>query len=124
SACRLLDGAMTSCACARSFCFSFTPATELYSLSLHDALPILSVRSLRATGRLHHARRRPLAVLQHGQEVAVDRRGRCVPLERDRSEEHTSELQSPCNLVCRLLLEKKKQHQTQPLLPRLHRAPL
>src|SRR5256885_7042970 len=37
------------------------------------------------------------------------RRGR--PREAPRSEEHTSELQSPCNLVCRLLLEKKKQHQ-------------
>src|SRR2546426_3543344 len=37
---------------------------------------------------------------------------------RERSEEHTSELQSPCNLVCRLLLEKKKQH-THPISPRL-----
>src|SRR5256885_12900452 len=48
----------------------------------------------------------------------ADRRHRAVPLDTDgqgghpaagRSEEHTSELQSPCNLVCRLLLEKKKQ---------------
>src|SRR5256885_10915701 len=39
-------------------------------------------------------------------------RGRAV---QDRSEEHTSELQSPCNLVCRLLLEKKKKHYTDPL---------
>src|SRR5256885_6178957 len=40
--------------------------------------------------------------------VPVAARGRRI--ERDRSEEHTSELQSPCNLVCRLLLEKKKKH--------------
>src|SRR5256885_12707768 len=37
-----------------------------------------------------------------------------VSLRLDRSEEHTSELQSPCNLVCRLLLEKKKQRHLQP----------
>src|SRR5256885_10608724 len=40
-----------------------------------------------------------------------------------RSEEHTSELQSPCNLVCRLLLEKKKQHQLIVLLPALEVCP-
>src|SRR2546426_5220659 len=40
-----------------------------------------------------------------------DRRGRRGPAD-DRSEEHTSELQSPCNLVCRLLLEKKKKYKT------------
>src|SRR5256885_11169077 len=38
--------------------------------------------------------------------------GRCAFRERQRSEEHTSELQSPCNLVCRLLLEKKKKNET------------
>src|SRR5256885_13074551 len=38
--------------------------------------------------------------------------GTIVKVDRDRSEEHTSELQSPCNLVCRLLLEKKKKHKT------------
>src|SRR5205807_5422551 len=40
----------------------------------------------------------------------VTRRFRKVPLRKRRSEEHTSELQSPCNLVCRLLLEKKKKN--------------
>src|SRR5256885_8877008 len=40
---------------------------------------------------------------------------RCVTAPRDRSEEHTSELQSPCNLVCRLLLEKKKSKAGQPM---------
>src|SRR5256885_11839089 len=49
----------------------------------------------------------------------------CVPRrpsESFRSEEHTSELQSPCNLVCRLLLEKKKAHPPLPLPPRPHRS--
>src|SRR5256885_7920547 len=41
---------------------------------------------------------------------------------RDRSEEHTSELQSPCNLVCRLLLEKKKKHAIPPLLCYSHHS--
>src|SRR5256885_4498275 len=75
------------------FFFNDTATTEIYTLSLHDALPISHPR-----GRLHQPR------------GAVRRRGsvgRCV-----RSEEHTSELQSPCNLVCRLLLEKKKDQRT------------
>src|SRR2546426_1203520 len=71
------------------FFFNDTATTEIYTLSLHDALPIYAgrrhARTLRGTQGLVHA------------------------AERDRrSEEHTSELQSPCNLVCRLLLEKKK----------------
>src|SRR5256885_7690523 len=67
------------------FFFNDTATTEIYTLSLHDALPISGWR-----------------------------RGTCRPPVRGRhasslrSEEHTSELQSPCNLVCRLLLEKKK----------------
>src|ERR1039457_7720487 len=71
----------------RSFFFFFndTATTEIYTLSLHDALPICSPRwSDRPPAPGSPSRRRP------------------------RSEEHTSELQSPCNLVCRLLLEKKK----------------
>src|SRR5256885_10334576 len=49
-------------------------------------------------------------VLHHvvGQQLAGRARGHQLALEQQRSEEHTSELQSPCNLVCRLLLEKKK----------------
>src|SRR4029077_19598120 len=79
---------------SRSICFLFlndTATTEIYTLSLHDALPISAIlppprtRSTRPTGS---------------------------PSRRDsgssRSEEHTSELQSHLNLVCRLLLEKKK----------------
>src|SRR5574342_1430877 len=67
------------------FFFNDTATTEIYTLSLHDALPIYRARE-----------REPLHLL---------------PLDparpAERSEEHTSELQSPPDLVCRLLLEKK-----------------
>src|SRR5256885_13727498 len=89
------------------FFFNDTATTEIYTLSLHDALPIWHLRRPRCRraldGRHRHHRRRTsrvepeLPVLPHLQH----RHAR-------RSEEHTSELQSPCNLVCRLLLEKKK----------------
>src|SRR6516162_6085857 len=72
--------------CLFFFFFNDTATTEIYTLSLHDALPIADHHQL--LGILHR---------QHLQQQAVDQR----------SEEHTSELQSPCNLVCRLLLEKK-----------------
>src|SRR5256885_9650168 len=71
------------------FFFNDTATTEIYPLSLPDALPIY--RELR---RLQHVAR------------LDERTAQLVPGQR--SEEHTSELQSPCNLVCRLLLEKKK----------------
>src|SRR2546427_6128885 len=48
---------------------------------------------------------------------------RCLPTHRERSEEHTSELQSQSNLVCRLLLEKKKTTQNQPRRQRAHNSP-
>src|SRR2546427_11736477 len=70
------------------FFFNDTATTEIYTLSLHDALPIC----------LHE--NADLAAV----EVAVPEQFRI----RHRSEEHTSELQSQSNLVCRLLLEKKK----------------
>src|SRR5256885_17174492 len=73
------------------FFFNDTATTEIYTLSLHDALPI-STSSCRAT-------------TSSGSISATPVRSRAA---RARSEEHTSELQSPCNLVCRLLLEKKK----------------
>src|SRR5574343_1997769 len=81
------------------FFFNDTATTEIYTLSLHDALPISHVESRPAPGRTCPGR------------PALSR-----------SEEHTSELQSHHDLVCRLLLEKKKKHQkrlsrckTQPL---------
>src|SRR5438067_13546082 len=75
------------------FFFNDTATTEIYTLSLHDALPIS--RSVRARG----ARTRAGAAA--GGDQPRDQR-------RARSEEHTSELQSRFDLVCRLLLEKKK----------------
>src|SRR2546426_5405356 len=84
------------------FFFNDTATTEIYTLSLHDALPI--------SGRDRVVRRatvrQPARGGARGRGGAGPYRG-CAPL-RHRSEEHTSELQSPCNLVCRLLLEKKK----------------
>src|SRR5438477_8811161 len=71
------------------FFFNDTATTEIYTLSLHDALPIS--HSSRCAARLH-----PRRVRQR--------------LRTPRSEEHTSELQSHVNLVCRLLLEKKKKN--------------
>src|SRR2546426_3189123 len=93
----------------RSFFFNDTAPTEIYTLSLHDALPISQREQQERQGREHpqgsDAERHP--------EPAAQRRLHAPqPQQRGRSEEHTSELQSPCNLVCRLLLEKKKKTQT------------
>src|SRR5436853_6539600 len=100
------------------FCFFFndTATPEIYTLSLHDALPIWHVG--RAALR-HPAADLPLGVLDRDSPLALldeddrddhadadDRQEQL--LERARSEEHTSELQSLRHLVCRLLLEKKK----------------
>src|SRR2546430_9015402 len=82
------------------FFFNDTATTEIYTLSLHDALPI-SARSRRGS--------RPPRVPEGratGGSRGRSREGRGGP--PSRSEEHTSELQSQSNLVCRLLLEKKK----------------
>src|SRR5215216_7446491 len=70
------------------FFFNDTATTEIYTLSLHDALPISSACATNVT---------PSPRPPHWSRPW-------------RSEEHTSELQSPDHLVCRLLLEKKKTH--------------
>src|SRR5207249_12317184 len=90
-----------------------TSSTPLYPLSLHDALPI-SFQHIVAAGRGHrgaltHERRRLHRDSDSGETGAVGTLH--GPFERGgrrRSEEHTSELQSRFDLVCRLLLEKKK----------------
>src|SRR5256885_7076706 len=100
-------------ACSRMYFFFFndTATTEIYTLSLHDALPISVVVPNTpgiAVKKLGH----PVPLSNFIAEV---KSGRLHPAQtntpgrfsRSRSEEHTSELQSPCNLVCRLLLEKK-----------------
>src|SRR2546426_1742968 len=87
------------------FFFNDTATTEIYTLSLHDALPIYSGPvPRRRVRRRHHVRRgaRP------GRKAGLLHRLAPDVAHAGRSEEHTSELQSPCNLVCRLLLEKKK----------------
>src|SRR2546423_8133089 len=91
------------------FFFNDTATTEIYTLSLHDALPISHARP----GR----RGRPL---QRRSGRGGHRAQACSHATRlARSEEHTSELQSLAYLVCRLLLEKKKnatrQFRTRPL---------
>src|SRR2546430_17663629 len=87
----------------RSYVFFFndTATTEIYTLSLHDALPISSAMSRRRTARPTTNRR----TTRRASARRMMRRRRPRP---NRSEEHTSELQSQSNLVCRLLLEKKK----------------
>src|SRR3989454_4908713 len=120
----------------RSFFFNDTAPTEIYTLSLHDALPISQREQQERQGREHpqgsdayrhpepaaqrrlHApqpqqrgelERQRRGVEQHvGREQPAERQQRETRIHDGRSEEHTSELQSPCNLVCRLLLEKKK----------------
>src|SRR5437762_6937206 len=77
------------------FFFNDTATTEIYTLSLHDALPI-------STGS-------PRVILRSLHQLAAQ----ASALPRWRSEEHTSELQSPMYLVCRLLLEKKKNNRIQ-----------
>src|SRR5205823_7364761 len=102
--------------------FTTSATTEYYPLSLHDALPIYMVIDVfddgKAAGsvrvRLAADRMVPCyAVSPDGKRLVVYRNGRLVgyPLGAERSEEHTSELQSLAYLVCRLLLEKKKQRQ-------------
>src|SRR5258708_21617318 len=72
------------------FFFNDTATTEIYTLSLHDALPIFT---------------KPRTVLD---AIAIELFQKSLADVSGRSEEHTSELQSPDHLVCRLLLEKKK----------------
>src|SRR5205807_6392254 len=101
------------------FCFTHPATTEFYTLSLHDALPIsvphyqlLSppfVSMLIPMSWPYHLQGTLLLRSQPTQEINCHTMKTCALCpQHSRSEEHTSELQSPCNLVCRLLLEKKK----------------
>src|SRR2546425_8493496 len=83
------------------FFFNDTATTEIYTLSLHDALPISSPRTSDS---------RPLRHIEGwaGRGAQRGRTHRAPTAASSRSEEHTSELQSLAYLVCRLLLEKKK----------------
>src|SRR5256885_15920820 len=75
------------------FFFNDTATTEIYTLSLHDALPISTHTTM--------------CLIRPSSSAAFPT---LLSPATHRSEEHTSELQSPCNLVCRLLLEKKKKN--------------
>src|SRR5262249_57750776 len=105
-----------------SFLSHVTPPTDTSPLSLHDALPILAgplldLRQLLESFLVHrllHVVLRATRAPQTGRDDARDRRraglagaDRALDV-AGRSEEHTSELPSPTNIVCRLLLEKKK----------------
>src|SRR5258708_23677002 len=94
--------------CHFFFFFNDTATTEIYTLSLHDALPI-SPSPWRFLLKDHY-RDCPIGAL--GVFVIVGPID-CHYLPESRSEEHTSELQSPDHLVCRLLLEKKKSRCTE-----------
>src|SRR5258708_17969047 len=83
------------------FFFNDTATTEIYTLSLHDSLPICVASSLSRIAGLK------TGLITRRVSETVARRARDLKIEH-RSEEHTSELQSPDHLVCRLLLEKKK----------------
>src|SRR3712207_8772279 len=92
------------------FFFNDTATTEIYTLSLHDALPISYIHWI-LTGT--HGEALPLALRAEHFETIRDHLHRVEPQllsVEERSEEHTSELQSRQYLVCRLLLEKKKKH--------------
>src|SRR5207249_11804377 len=98
-----------------SFFFFNDPATtEIYTLSLHDALPISARVGIPGRWRQRDRRGRRGAAARGGLSLAAERapglRVRRADRRR-RSEEHTSELQSRFDLVCRLLLEKKKKKQ-------------
>src|SRR3712207_8157937 len=97
------------------FFFNDTATTEIYTLSLHDALPIYRGPLLRQRHR-HAEGWHPRGRLRGGGHQDAQRRAARLQDAQGRrarrSEEHTSELQSRQYLVCRLLLEKKKDHTT------------
>src|SRR5438874_7426604 len=87
------------------FFFNDTATTEIYTLSLHDALPIYFVEDV------DEAQELPLGHRRVAVDPGLDQLGgRFQAGGQLRSEEHTSELQSRRDLVCRLLLEKKKKN--------------
>src|SRR2546429_3455902 len=83
------------------FFFNDTATTEIYTLSLHDALPISSDPGIEARTGFPSVKSFP------EMRATVENLAKLYPTLYTRSEEHTSELQSRLHLVCRLLLEKK-----------------
>src|SRR5687767_15421348 len=95
-----------------SFFFTDPATTEIYTLSLHDALPIYFAAHVEQLKKKLPSEdftiivQKPFVVI--GDEPADDVKAHSIRTVKWRSEEHTSELQSLAYLVCRLLLEKKK----------------
>src|SRR5689334_24308210 len=112
------------------FFFNDTATTEIYTLSLHDALPISVLATVTTPAEAREAEaaagrtsrcarpRRPIGSEPTGDVVRAVAAVTSLPLVAGRSEEHTSELQSQFHLVCRLLLEKKKKSQLAPRMPK------
>src|SRR2546427_2838051 len=98
------------------FFFNDTATTEIYTLSLHDALPIFTCF---VTQHITSSGLDTTTTMAWGQ-CCLTCCATCLTIPALRSEEHTSELQSQSNLVCRLLLEKKKQKQRDPPHRRRH----
>src|SRR2546422_11543376 len=92
------------------FFFNDTATTEIYTLSLHDALPISPCRTGSPCSRRCGGRRSRADGQTHEHGPGGLGQPAALADEALRSEEHTSELQSRLHLVCRLLLEKKKKH--------------
>src|SRR5690625_6955139 len=90
------------------FFFTHTPTPEIYTLSLHDALPISARAHWREKNEKNKALR-GLIITSYGAHSSIKSMAQVIDA---RSEEHTSELQSRGHLVCRLLLEKKKKTET------------
>src|SRR2546422_10143809 len=90
-----------TCTTSPFFFFNDTATTEIYTLSLHDALPIYRGLDVHDEGQTDPRALRPAP------DQLTPSCGRLSPQASSRSEEHTSELQSRLHLVCRLLLEKK-----------------
>src|SRR5690242_21614362 len=93
------------------FFFNDTATTEIYTLSLHDALPICHIELASPCSHVWFFKGLPSRI-GHLLDISLRDLEGILYFESyvvvDRSEEHTSELQSHVNLVCRLLLEKKK----------------
>src|SRR5690606_42069974 len=97
--------ALAECSSSRDLCSEVAAAPDTYTLSLHDALPISTTTSDSVSPAAASTRRMP----RRAGRRPLTASGPCSTAPcHPRSEEHTSELQSRENLVCRLLLEKKK----------------